>query len=44
MAGFFDWLTEWIIERLHPQHLLPTVIFTCGLFSPFLVNDTCAWS
>ena len=30
---------EWIIERLHPHHLLPTVIFTCGLLSAFLVND-----
>src|SRR5206468_924814 len=39
LAGFFDWITEWIIERLHPQHLLPTVVFTSGLFSAFLVND-----
>jgi Na+/H+ antiporter NhaD/arsenite permease-like protein len=39
LAGFFDWITEWIIERLHPQHLLPTVIFTSGVFSAFLVND-----
>jgi len=28
-----------MIERLHPQHLLPTVIFTSGLLSAFLVND-----
>ena len=39
LAGFFDWLTEWIIERLKPDHLLPTVIFTSGLLSAFLVND-----
>jgi len=39
LGGFFDWVTEWIIERLHPHHLLPTVIFTCGVFSAFLVND-----
>ena len=39
LAGFFDWITEWIIRRLHPHHLLPTVIFTSGLFSAFLVND-----
>jgi len=39
LGGFFDAVAEWIIERLHPQHLLPTVIFTCGLFSAFLVND-----
>jgi Na+/H+ antiporter NhaD/arsenite permease-like protein len=39
LAGFFDWMTEWIIERLEPHHLLPTVIFTSGLLSAFLVND-----
>src|SRR5213080_2410645 len=39
LAGFFHWMTEWIIERLDPQHLLPTVIFSCGLFSAFLVHD-----
>lgn len=39
LAGFFDWITEWIIQRLHPRHLLPTVIFTSGLFSACLVND-----
>ena len=39
LAGFFDGITEWIIQRLDPHHLLPTVIFTSGLFSAFLVND-----
>ena len=39
LAGFFDWITEYLILRLHPRHLLPTVIFTSGLFSAFLVND-----
>jgi Na+/H+ antiporter NhaD/arsenite permease-like protein len=39
IAGFFDWVTEGIIARLHPNHLLPTVVFTSGLFSAFLVND-----
>jgi Na+/H+ antiporter NhaD/arsenite permease-like protein len=39
LAGFFDWITELIIERLHPQHLLPTVIVTTGVLSAFLVND-----
>jgi len=38
-AGFFDGLTEWVITRLHPHHLLPTVIFASGLLSAFLVND-----
>ena len=39
LGGFFEHIAEWIVERLHPQHLLPTVIFTCGLLSAFLVND-----
>ena len=39
LAGFFDWITEAIIERVNPQHLLPMVVFTSGLFSAFLVND-----
>ncbi len=39
LAGFFERIAEWIVERLHPRHLLPTVIFTCGLLSAFLVND-----
>ncbi|OLD55970.1 MAG: hypothetical protein AUI64_02685 [Acidobacteria bacterium 13_1_40CM_2_64_6] len=39
LAGFFDGITEWTIARLHPHHLLPTVIFATGLLSAFLVND-----
>ena len=39
LAGFFDWITETVIARLHPHHLLPTVVFTTGLLSAFLVND-----
>ncbi len=39
LGGFFERLSEWIVERLQPHHLLPTVIFTCGLLSAFLVND-----
>ena len=39
IGGFFDWITEWLIERLQPHHLLPTVIFSSGLLSAFLVND-----
>src|SRR5437763_2171371 len=26
LAGFFHWMTQWIIERLDPQQLLPTGI------------------
>jgi Na+/H+ antiporter NhaD/arsenite permease-like protein len=39
VGGFFEPVAEWIIERLRPHHLLPTVIFTSGLLSAFLVND-----
>ncbi len=39
LAGFFDWITAWVIGRLRPNHLLPVVIFTCGALSAFLVND-----
>jgi Na+/H+ antiporter NhaD/arsenite permease-like protein len=39
VGGFFERIVEWAIERLHPHHLLPTVIFTTGLLSAFLVND-----
>jgi len=39
LGGFFSWITDWTIARLHPEHLLPTVIFTCGVLSAFLVND-----
>ena len=38
LAGFFDWIAESVIERLHPHHLMPTVVFTTGLLSAFLVN------
>jgi len=39
VIGFFDWITESVIHRLRPNHLLPTVIFSSGLLSAFLVND-----
>jgi Na+/H+ antiporter NhaD/arsenite permease-like protein len=39
LAGFFEWITELILMRLKPHHLLPTVIFTCGLLAAFFVND-----
>ena len=39
LGGFFERIAEWIVDRLHLNHLLPTVIFTCGLLSAFLVND-----
>ena len=39
LAGFLDWITEQIVRRLHPRHLLPTVIFITGILSAFFVND-----
>ena len=39
VAGFFDWVTEWIAARLKARDLLPAVIFLSGAFSAFLVND-----
>jgi len=39
LAGFFDWITEQLIARLKPHHLLPTVIFLTGILSAFFVND-----
>ena len=39
LTGFFDWITEQIIMRLKPHHLLPTVIFITGVLSAFFVND-----
>jgi Na+/H+ antiporter NhaD/arsenite permease-like protein len=39
VGGFFDWVAGTVIERLHPRHLLPVVVFTSGLLSAFLVND-----
>ncbi len=39
LAGFFEWITEQIVVRLKPHHLLPTVIFITGALSAFFVND-----
>ena len=39
LAGFFEWMTEAVLRRLRPAHLLPAVIFTSGCFSAFFVND-----
>src|SRR5438552_17563524 len=39
LAGFFDWVTELVVTRLKPHHLLPTVIFLSGLLSAFFVTD-----
>ncbi|HXE91782.1 MAG TPA: anion transporter [Terriglobales bacterium] len=39
VAGFFDWITELVVTRLEPHHLLPTIIFTSGVLSAFFVND-----
>src|SRR5207253_9203470 len=33
------WVTELVVTRLKPHHLLPTVIFLSGLLSAFFVID-----
>ncbi|MGH9533871.1 MAG: SLC13 family permease [Terriglobales bacterium] len=38
-AGFFDWAVALVVARVRPDHLLPTVLFTAGVLSAFLVND-----
>src|SRR5499425_2729869 len=39
LVGFFEWTAEAVLRRLKPHQLLPAVIFTCGIFSAFFVND-----
>jgi Na+/H+ antiporter NhaD/arsenite permease-like protein len=39
LVGFFEWNVEFILRRLKPAYLLPVVIFACGIFSAFFVND-----
>jgi Na+/H+ antiporter NhaD/arsenite permease-like protein len=39
LAGFFEWITVLVVEHVRPRHLLPSVIFTSGILSAFLVND-----
>ncbi len=39
LCGFFDWFTNLVLRRLHPRHLLPTVVFLSGVLSAFFVND-----
>src|SRR5436305_4066227 len=36
VGGFFDWITDAVIERLRPRHLLPVIVFTSGILSAFL--------
>lgn len=38
-SGFFDWITSLFVGHVRPRHLLPSVIFTSGILSAFLVND-----
>ncbi len=39
LVGFFEWNVEFVLRRLKPSQLLPAVIFACGFFSAFFVND-----
>jgi len=39
LAGFFEWITSLVTDHVAQKHLLPSVIFTSGILSAFLVND-----
>lgn len=39
LSGFFDWVTSVCVEHVPVRFLLPSVIFTSGILSAFLVND-----
>ncbi|HEX8816212.1 MAG TPA: anion transporter [Terriglobales bacterium] len=39
LVGFFEWNAGFVLSRLKANHLLPAVIFACGLLSAFFVND-----
>jgi len=39
LTGFFAWITEQIIARLNPRHLLPAIIFITGILSALFIND-----
>jgi len=39
LIGFFEWNVELALRRLKPAHMLPAVVFACGLLSAFFVND-----
>lgn len=39
ISGFFDWITSVCVEHVKPRFLLPSVIFTSGILSAFLIND-----
>jgi Na+/H+ antiporter NhaD/arsenite permease-like protein len=38
-AGFFEWITAHVVERVPQRYLLGVVIVTSGILSAFLVND-----
>ncbi len=39
LAGFFERVGEFALQRLGKRHVLPAVIFTSGVLSAFFVND-----
>jgi Na+/H+ antiporter NhaD/arsenite permease-like protein len=41
LAGFFEWTAHWVLRQARtPQRLLFGVVFSSGLLSALLVNDT----
>ena len=43
LVGFFEWTAETVLRRLHPGHLLPAVVFTCGFSRLFSSMTSSAW-
>lgn len=39
LSGFFDWITDHIVDRLTPGNLLPATVFITGVLAAFFVND-----
>jgi Na+/H+ antiporter NhaD/arsenite permease-like protein len=39
LSGFFEWTAGLVLRKVKPVHLLPAIIFTCGVLSAFFVND-----
>jgi len=39
LAGFFEWVADWVIAHMHATHLLGAVVVISGVLSAFFVND-----
>jgi Na+/H+ antiporter NhaD/arsenite permease-like protein len=39
LAGFFEWVADWVIAHMRATHLLGAVVVISGVLSAFFVND-----